>query len=112
MPFFLDEAIHPCGILVKIVGITVSCQGHLCKEHKICRDVLEEDVVVCLRKLQSMVEGKEEMAITEIWVTDWVNCCRIGFVPCHMVKHAVQYNGALAQVTCVLSDNSETWDLA
>ncbi len=31
--------------------------------------MLKEDVVVRLRKLQLMVEGKEEMAITAIWVT-------------------------------------------
>ena len=38
--------------------------------------------------------------------------CRIGFAPRHMVKHAAQYDGALAQVTCVLSDDAETCDLA
>jgi hypothetical protein len=49
-----------------------------------------------LRKLQLMVAGKEEMAITEIWVTDGVDRCHVGFVPCHMVKHAARYDGALA----------------
>jgi hypothetical protein len=45
-------------------------------------------VVVRLRKLQLMVEGKEETAIAAIWVTDRVDRCRVGFVPHHMVKHA------------------------
>ncbi len=59
-----------------------------------------------------MVEGKEETAIAAIWVTDGVDRCRVGFVPGHMVKHAARYNGALAQVTRVLSDDAETCDLA
>ena len=88
MPFSLDKPIHPCGILVEIVGTAVSCQGCSCKEHEICGKVLKEDVVVCLRKLQLMVEGKEEKAIAAILVTDGVYCCPVGFVPCHMVKHA------------------------
>ena len=67
-------------------------------------------MVVRLRKMQLMIEGKEESAITSIWVTDGVNCCRIGFVPHHMVKHTTRYDGALVQVTRVLSDNAETCD--
>ncbi len=65
-----------------------------------------------LRKIQLMVEGKEETAITAIWVTDGINLCRVGFVPCHMVRHAAQYDGALAQVTLVFSGDPETCDLA
>ena len=112
VPLSFDEPIHPCGILVKILGTKVSCQGRSCKEHKICGKVLKEDVVVRLRKLQLMVAGKDEMVIAAIWVTDGVDRCCVGFVPCHMVKHAAQYDGALVQVTCVLSDDAETCDLA
>ena len=65
-----------------------------------------------LHKMQLMVEGKEETVIAAIWLTNRVNCCRVGFVPHHMVKHAAQYDGALAQVTCDLSDDTETYDLA
>jgi hypothetical protein len=36
VPLSFDKPIHPCGILVKIVGTTVSCQGRSCKEHEIC----------------------------------------------------------------------------
>ena len=85
----------------------MSCQGRLCDEHDICGEVLKENVVH-LRKIQLMVEGKEETAIAAIWVTDGINCCRIGFVHCHMVKHAAKYNGALAQVTPVFNSNPET----
>ncbi len=90
----------------------MSCQGCSCKEHKICGKVLKEDVVVRLRKIQLMVEGKEETAIAAIWVTDGVNPCRVGFVPHHMVRHAAQYDGAIAQVTRVFSGDLETCNLA
>jgi hypothetical protein len=112
LPLSFDEPVHPGDILVEIVGTTVSCQGRSCEEHEICGKVLKEDVVVHLRKLQLMVERKEETAIAAIWVTDGVDRCRCGFVPCHMVKHAARYDGALAQVTRVLSDDPETWDSA
>ena len=112
LPLSFDEPTHPCGILVEIVGTTVSCQGRSCEEHEICGDVLKEDVVVRLRKLQLMVEGKEETIIAAIWVTDGVDCCRCGFVPRHMVKHAARYDRALAQVTRVLSDDPETCNSA
>jgi hypothetical protein len=72
--------------------------------------VLKEDVVVRLHKIQLMVEGTEEMAIAAIWVTDGINCCHVGFVPRHMVRHAARYDGALAQVTHVFSSNPETCD--
>ena len=102
--------IHPSGIVVKIVGTEISYQGRSCEEQENCGEVLKEDIVVRLRKIQLMVEGKEETAITAIWVTDGINCCRVGFVPRHMVRHAARYNGALAQVTRVLSGDPETCD--
>jgi hypothetical protein len=88
----------------------MSCQGRSCKEHEICGEVLKEDIVVRLRKIQLMVEGKEETAIATIWVTDGIDCCLVGFVPRHMVQHAARYDGALAQVTRVLSSDPETCD--
>jgi hypothetical protein len=72
--------------------------------------VLKEDIVVRLRKILLMVEGKKEAVIAAILMTDRINCCHVGFVPRHMVRHAAQYNGALAQVTRVFSSDSETCD--
>jgi hypothetical protein len=69
--------IHPSGIVIEIVGTEMSCQGRSCDEHEICGEVLKENVVR-LRKIQLMVEGKEETAIAVIWVTDGINRCRIG----------------------------------
>jgi len=110
VPAVVPVPIHPSGIVVKILGTEMSCQGRSCKEHKICGKVLKEDVVVHLRKIQLMVQGKEEMAIAAIWVTDGIDRCRIGFVPRHMVQHAAKYDGALAQVTRVVSSDPETCD--
>ena len=109
-PFLFGEPIHPCGIVVEIVGTEMSCQGRSCEEHEICGEVMEEDVVVRLRKIQLMVEGKEETVIAAIWVTDGIDRCRVGFVPRHMVRHAARYDGALAQVTRVFSGDPETCD--
>ena len=62
---------HPPGIVVEIAGTEASDQGRSCEEHPInCGEVLEPDVVVRLRKVQLMVEGREGVAIAAIWVTD------------------------------------------
>jgi hypothetical protein len=106
----VGEPIHPSGIVVEIVGTEMSCQGRSCEEHDICGEVLKEDIVVCLRKIQLKVEGKEETAIVAIWVTDRIDHCRVGFVPRHLVRHAARYDGALAQVTRVFSSDPETCD--
>jgi hypothetical protein len=104
------EPIHPSGIVVEIVGTEMSCQGRSCEEHDNCGEVLKEDVVVRLQKIQLMVEGKEETAITAIWVMGGIDRCHVGFVPRHMVRHAARYDGALAQVTRVFSSDPETCD--
>jgi hypothetical protein len=107
---------HPPSIIVEIVGTEASDRGRTCKEHTVnCGKVLEEDMVVHLRKVQVVVDGKEEMVISAIWVTDGINRCRVGFLKRHMVQHATHFNGALAQVTRVFStdlgscDSAERW---
>ena len=70
-----------------------------------CGDVLKEDVVVHLSMVQLMVEGKEEKVMAVIWVIDGIDCCRVGFLPCHMVPRLALYNGALVQVTRVFYRN-------
>jgi hypothetical protein len=85
-----DGPFHPPGIVVEIVGIEMGDQGRSCGE------VMAEDVVVRLCKVQIMVEGKEETAIAAIWMTDGIHLCRVGYVPRHMVKHAAGHDGAFA----------------
>lgn len=86
----LHNGISPPNIVVEIVGTEAGDQGRSCEEHPVnCGEVLDPDVVVRLWKVQLMVEGRgEETAIAAVWVTDGMDCCRVGFLPCHMVKHA------------------------
>ncbi len=48
------------------------------------------------------------MAIAAVWVTDGIDRCCVGFLKRHMVRHAARYDGALAQVTCVLSGSCDS----
>jgi hypothetical protein len=87
-------------------------QGCSCEENDInCGEVLAEDVKR-LCKVQILVEGKEETAIAAAWINDGIDCCRVGFLPHHMVKHAAQYDSAVAQVTHVFSGNLEACNSA
>ncbi len=95
--------IHLTGVVVEIVGTEAGDRVCSCEEHpNNCGEVLAEDVVVHLCEVQIQVEGQEEMAIAAYWVTDGIDCCRVGFLPRHMIKQAGRYDGALAQVTHVL----------
>ena len=96
---------HPTGVVVEIVGIDRGDRGRSCEEHDVCGSVVEEDTLLRLRKEQIMVDGVEETAITCYWVTDGIDRCRVGFLKRHMIKHAGRFDGALVQVTRVLSDD-------
>jgi hypothetical protein len=94
---------HLIGVVVKIVGMEVSDRGRSCEKHSKWGEVMAKDVVMRLLKVQIQVEGWEETAIAAYWVTDGVDCCCVGFLQFHMVRQAACYDGALAQVTCVLT---------
>ena len=49
--------------------------------------------IVRFREVQIIVKGKEETVLAVYWVTDGVNCCRVGFLPRHMVKYKEAYDG-------------------
>ncbi len=80
-----EEATHPSGITVKIVGIEKGDRGRSCKEHDVCWMVVKEDTLLCLRKEQILVDEQEETAIACYWVTDGIDRCRIGILKRHMV---------------------------
>ena len=103
---------HPPGIIVQIVGTLMGDNGRSCEDHAACGSVLEEDMVVRLRRVQVLVEGREETAIACIWVTNGVDRCRVGFLMRHMVAHAMRYDGALAQITRVYSGNEDECNTA
>ncbi len=99
--------------MVEIVGTEVGDRGRSCEEHSNnCGKVFAEDVVVCLWKVQIQVEGREETAIAAYWVMNGVDCCRVGFLPRHMVKQAGRYGGALAHVTHVFNADLTCCDTA
>jgi hypothetical protein len=103
---------HPTGVVVEIIGTEMDDRGRSCEEHSNCGEVMAEDVVVCLWKVQIQVEGQEEMAIAPYWVTDGVNHCHVGFLQRHMVKQAARFDGALAQVTRVFNADPTSCDTA
>ena len=100
---------RPEPIIIEIVGIEEGSRGRSCEEHAVCGSVVDEDVVVRLRKVQLLVDGKEETAIAAYWVTDGEDCCRVGFLQHHMVAYASRYDGAL---TRVLGPNANMFDSA
>jgi len=99
-------AYYPSPVVLHIVGTEADDRGRSCEEHRCCgEEVAQEDIVVRLRKVQVLVDGREETAVAAIWVTDGMDRCRVGFLQRHMVKHAARFDGALAQVMRVLSKN-------
>ncbi len=76
-----------------------------------CGEVVEEDTLLCLRREQILVDGKEETSIACYWVTDGIDRCRVVFFKCHMVKHAWRFDGALVHVTKVFSADPNCYDL-
>ena len=94
---------HLSGIVVEVVGIKMGDRGRSCEEHSVCGEVVEEDTWLRLGRVQIEVDGHKETAIACIWVTNGIDRCCVGFLKCHMLKHAWRFNGALAQVTKVFS---------
>ena len=97
---------HPTGETVEILGLNQATNGCSCPDHENCGSVVKPDVVVRLRKVQVIIQGKEESAIAAYWVTDGIDTCRVGFLPKHCVRHWTLYEGRLAQVTEMYKDNT------
>ena len=92
---------HPWGRTVEILGIISPQNGCSCKEHPICGRVLQEDSVVHFRKVQVLIDRKEESAIAAFWVSD-------GVLPKYHVTNWKSLEGALAQITEIYTDDSES----
>jgi hypothetical protein len=102
-PDTMAEATDPSGIVVEEVGIEMGDRGRSCEEHSVCGEVVEEDTLLRLRRVQIEVDGHKEMTIACIWVTEVIDRCCVGFLKRNMLKHAWRFNGALTQVTKVFS---------
>jgi hypothetical protein len=59
-------ATHPPGIVVEIVGTLMGDRGRSCEEHAVCGSVLEEDMVVHLRKVQIFLTVKRRQQLLAI----------------------------------------------
>ncbi|KAI2509921.1 hypothetical protein MHU86_4486 [Fragilaria crotonensis] len=100
---------HPSGITIEIVGTEASGNGRTCDAHDVCGNILSDDVVVRLRKVQILSDrGVEETAIAAYLVSDGIDQCRVGFLQRHLVPHAKNYDGVLAQITEVYGSDSES----
>ncbi len=54
---------HPTVVVVEIIGTEVGDCGRSKEHTSYCGEVMAEDVVVCLQKVQIQVEGWEETTI-------------------------------------------------
>ncbi len=105
---------HPSSIILDVVGTAGTNRRHSCKEHTCCGNVLENNVLVKLRREQILVPDaitgggkmKEETAITVNWVSNGIDCCHIGFLPCAFVVQGSLSDGVLCQVVEVFGKDN------
>ena len=97
-------------IFVDIVGITIRDRGQSCHKHPVCGVQLIEGSTVCLRKKVLLVDGLREVTVAVYLVMGegGADGCRVGFAPRHLVKHMLQYIGALTRVKEVYSRHDMT----
>jgi hypothetical protein len=101
-------ATHPSGETLEILGIECGTNGRTCECHpQYCGEVVKEDVVLRLRKVQVVIDGIEETAIAAFHVSDAIDQCRVGFLGRHLVRHWMMYEGVLVQVVSVYSAESD-----
>ena len=99
---------YPRGDTVEIIGVNSPTNRQSCEEHPICGEVVIEDVVLHLRKVQVLINQQEQSAIAAFWVSDGIDCCHVGYLPKAYVKNWKQYDGALVQVVEVYSGDSDS----
>ena len=66
---------------LKVLALSHQQMGIVVREHTICGAVLTEDSVFRFRKVQVIINEKEESAIAAFWVSDGVDWCGVGFLP-------------------------------
>ena len=59
-------------------------------------------------KHQVYINGHEQSAVGEYWVSDGADRCLVGFLHCHQVNHHNKVEGALCQDIEVYSENSDS----
>jgi hypothetical protein len=103
-------ATHPSGDTVEILGIECGTNGRTCDVHtEYCGELIKEDVVLRLRKVQVYIEGQGEVpAIAAYHVSDGIDQCRVGFLSQCFVRNWRNYDGVLVQVTDIYNKDSES----
>jgi len=101
-------ACHPSGITFDVVGLRASSNGRSCENHECCGVVLEEDMVIRIREEQVLIDGKEQKALAAYRVSGGMDTCKVGFTRRHLLVHKDEYDGRLAQITDIFSDESES----
>jgi hypothetical protein len=105
--------LHPSAILFDIVGLKCSDRGRSCEEHTLCSSMLVQvNSVARIRAEQINVDGKEETAMACFFVADGIDCCKVGFLPRHQIKHKNDYDGKLAQIVEFLETSDSPSDRA
>ena len=92
-------------------GIESSTNGRSCYHHDICGSLVEEDVVLRLRKMQirrTALDRKRLQSLHFTYLMALTSVMLLGFLRCHFVPHAPSFDGVLVQVTEVYSPTSES----
>eukprot|EP00977_Amphora_coffeiformis_P016607 scaffold5169_cov172-Amphora_coffeaeformis.AAC.38 len=64
------------------------------------------DTLFRQRPVQDMIDGEGQPAVAAYSVSDGVDCCMVGYLPIHLIKHKARYIGKL--YPCIgLLDNSD-----
>uniref|UniRef100_A0A6U3BKK2 Uncharacterized protein n=1 Tax=Entomoneis paludosa TaxID=265537 RepID=A0A6U3BKK2_9STRA len=97
---------HPTHETIHILGTQACNNGRSCEWHDICGLLVEEDSLVRLKKVSIPSKGGAlETAIAVYLVSEGLDTCRVGFLGRHCAPNASRYDGRLAQVTEVFSQN-------
>ena len=75
------DSLHAEGLVIDIAGIAADDRGCQFKEHRVCCDDVNADIVVRLRRKEILGKGnmREDTAITVNWVTNGFEQCHVGF---------------------------------
>jgi hypothetical protein len=112
----LSPAGIPVASSMMLLGLLAPTVGTAARSTLCCGNVLDNDVLVKLWREQILVPDtipggggrmKEEMAIMVNWVSNGIDCCCAGFLPCAFAVQGSVWDGVLCQVVEVSGkDNS------
>jgi hypothetical protein len=91
--------------LVDIVGTGASNRGQSCVRHETCGMQVEVGTKVMFRwKKVVYRDQEEEDAVAVFLVVNGTMTCKVGFLPANLARHVQDYDGLIARVISVYSD--------